>query len=89
MVTLGNLIRMKAVIVGDSDVLKTHFLMQTAGLYQRERAGTSFYMQDYLLDLELYDKAVDVAIWNTCKFTFDRVDVVQRPHISGAGQIKV
>jgi len=67
MATMGNL---KAVIVGDSDVLKVHFLKQTAGLYERELANTYLYMQDHLVYCELYNKAVDLAIWNTSKFEF-------------------
>ncbi|XP_065886948.1 rho-related protein racA-like [Dysidea avara] len=56
---------LKAVIVGDWDVLKVHFLKQTAGLYERDFANTYLYMQDYGLCVELYDKAVNLAIWNT------------------------
>ena len=59
---------LKAVIVGDWDVLKVHFLKQAAGLYERDFANTYLYMQDYGLCVELYDKAVNLAIWNTSKF---------------------
>ena len=81
-----------AVIFGDSDVLKAQFLMQTAGEYQRERASTYLSSEGCLVShllasrpVELYDKAIPVAIYITCKFTFDRVYVVQSPHIKRAG----
>ena len=68
---MANLIGLKAVIVGDSDVLKAHFLKQTAGsLYEQDLANTVtyLYMQHQLVDVELYDKVVDLTIWNTSKF---------------------
>ena len=79
MATLG---RMKAVIVGDSEVLKKFFQKQIAGLYRRnwDYCIYHFYMQEmlgYVLDIELYDKAVEVAIWDTGKFRFNCVGVIQ------------
>ena len=62
-------LHLQTVIVGDSDVLKAHFLKQTAGLYEPANTDLQFYMQDpHLVDLSLYDKAVYLAIWNICKF---------------------
>ena len=68
--TARNHIRLKAVIVGDSDVLKTIFLIQIAGRYDRDRVGTflTAHMQDHLMDFMIYNEVGEIAIWNTCKF---------------------
>ena len=76
-------IKMKEMIVGDFDVLKVQFLMQTAGYdptvkpHDVPRPNTlpaAFLcssMPDHLsyqMDVKFYDKIVNVDIWHTSKF---------------------
>jgi len=63
-----NLIRLKAVIVGDADVLKTHFLMQTADCFDRDRLSTYLNVPDRMVDFMICNRVGEIAIWNTSKF---------------------
>ena len=63
---MADFIRMKAVMVGDVNVLKVHFLLQTDGLYKRDHANSySLYMENHQVDLNVYDKVVNVVVWNS------------------------
>ena len=59
------------VIVGDNEVLKVHFLLQLIGDYDRNRVyfPSSFY-DNYVTDVEFYDKTIEVALRDTSEFIF-------------------
>jgi len=62
-------ITMKAVILGDVNVLKMHFVMQTDGLYKRDIAPSYSPCKDiHQVDLNYHGKAVSIQIWNYGEF---------------------
>ena len=69
----NDVFKMKAGIAGDVNVLKMHFLMQIHGLYKRD-VVTGLLNTDSLhkdireVDINVYNKAVNVKIWISGKF---------------------
>lgn len=60
--------RQKMLIVGDNEVLKVHFLMQMSGDYDRSSVYIASKFENRVVDVEVYDKTVEVALWDTSKF---------------------
>jgi len=58
---------LKAVIVGDSDVLKMHFSIQIAGVFDRDRVSIDAYIPDHPVDFMIYNKVGRIAICNNSK----------------------
>ena len=54
-------------IVGDKEVLKVHFLLQMAGDYNRNSAANI--VENYVMDVQVYDQIIEVAFWDTSKRT--------------------
>ena len=65
---MGDPLRVKAVMVGDYEVLKAHFLMQIAGLYKRDLPVGWLSTQERQVNFMLLDKEINVAVWDTSKF---------------------
>ena len=64
-------IRQNMVIVGDYAVLKVHFLLQVTGQYDWYKDNSRYFpilFDDYVMDVEIYDKSVELAIRDTSKF---------------------
>ena len=57
--------RQKMLIVGDSEVLKVHFLLQISGDYKKNSMYIANKFENRVVDVEMYDKMVEVALWDT------------------------
>ena len=66
-------------IVGDNEVLKVHFLLQMSGDYNRNSVYIASKFENRVVDVEVYDKTIEVALWDTsecivlCKYLADFV----------------
>ena len=60
-------IRQKMVIVGDYEVLKVHFLMQVIGKYEKDSVYFPTKFENYVMDVDIYDKLIELALWDTSK----------------------
>jgi len=60
-------IRQKMVIVGDYEVLKVHFLMQVIGKYKKDSVYFPTKFENYVMDVDIYDKLIELALWDTSK----------------------
>ena len=57
--------RQKMLIVGDNEVLKVHFLLQMSGDYKRNSVYIASKFENRVIDVDVYDKTVEVALWDT------------------------
>ena len=57
----------KMLVVGDNEVLKVHFLLQMSGNYNRNGYNSSNF-ENYVEDVEVYDKTIGVALWDMSGF---------------------
>lgn len=60
--------RQKMLIIGDNEVLKVHFLLQMSGDYKRNGVYIASKFENRVIDVEVYDKTIEVALWDTSKF---------------------
>ena len=70
-VTKKHHIRQKSMILGDHDVLKVPFLMQTAGTFQPDILLDMIEVHEVVeiqIHLEIHNKKVEVLYWNTSRF---------------------
>ena len=63
-------VRQKMLIVGDNEVLKVHFLLQISGDYDRNGVYIVSKFENRVVDVEFYDKTIEVALWDTSEFIF-------------------
>lgn len=59
--------RQKMLIVGDNEVLKVHFLLQMSGDYNRNSVYIASKFENRVIDVQVYDKTIEVALWDTSK----------------------
>lgn len=62
-----NNMRQKMLIVGDNEVLKVHFLLQMSGDYDRNSVYIASKFENRVVDVTVYDKTIEVALWDTSK----------------------
>ena len=61
-------IRQKMKIVGDYEVLKVHFLLQIIGKYEKDIVYFPTKIENYVKDVDVYDKTVELSLWDTSEF---------------------
>lgn len=60
--------RQKMLIVGDNEVLKVHLLLQMSGEYDTRSVYIPSKFENRVIDVEVYDKTIEVALWDTSRF---------------------
>ena len=57
-------------IVGDNEVLKVHLLLQLSRQYDRSSVYIPSKFENHVIDVDVYDKTIEVALWDTSMLTF-------------------